>query len=85
VSALQMALAEQQGILAPVESLARLPANPIADLVAHDCAHGNKEQEFSEVQLPGGGEYARRDEEGIARKKKSDKETRFYEDDGTHE
>src|SRR4029077_16665611 len=38
VSALQVAFAEDKRILAPIESLARLPTNPVANLVAHNRA-----------------------------------------------
>jgi hypothetical protein len=60
-----VALAEHQRILAPIERLAGFPANPVADLIAHNGAQWNQEQELRDMNLSRGGEDAGRDEQGI--------------------
>ena len=52
VRALQMPLAEDQRILAAVQGLPSFSADPVADLVSHDRAQGNEQQQFRNMEWP---------------------------------
>ncbi len=81
VCAFQMALPENQGILAAIQRLTGFPANPIADLVAGNCAQRNQQHQFADMETPGSGENASRDQKGIAGEKKSYKKASLNEND----
>src|SRR5205807_5046017 len=77
---LQMALAEQERILTAIKRLACPPADPIANLVARDCAQGNEEEQFCKAEIAGRRKHARGNQQGIAGQEKSHEESCLNED-----
>src|SRR6266404_9506767 len=81
MSPLKMAAAEEERVLAAVESHARRAADPIANLIADDGAKHNRQQEPLEGNHTRGGKNPGGDEQGITGKKEADEKTSFNEDD----
>jgi hypothetical protein len=81
VGALEMATAEEQGILAAIKGGASGAANPIANLIPCDGAEHDRKEKPLQRNNAGGGKDACGDEKGITRKKKANEEAGFYEDD----
>src|SRR4029077_5312447 len=85
VRAFQMALAKNQRILAAIESLSRLAADPVSHLVPSNRAQWNEQQQFRKMYLSSGGEHSRGNQKGITGKEKSDKKTSLDENDHTYQ
>ena len=85
VGALEMALAEEERVLALVQRGARGAANPVANLVADNGAEHNRQENPFQRNDTRGGKDAGRDEQGIAGKEKANKEASFDEDNQANE
>jgi len=85
VGALEMALAEEERVLALVQRGARGAANPVANLVADNGAEHNRQENPFQRNDTRGGKDAGRDEQGIAGKEKANKEPGFDEDNKANE
>src|SRR6267143_6335363 len=81
MSPLKMAAAEEERVLAAIESGARRAADPIANLIANNRAKHNRQQEPLEGNHAGRGENAGGDEQGITGQEKADEKASFDEDD----
>src|SRR5579885_1813924 len=81
VGALQMAAAENEGILALIKRGARRAANPITDLIAEDGAEGEGDNKGGKRNLAGGGKNSRRHQQRITGKKKARAEAGLNEND----
>jgi hypothetical protein len=75
-----VALPKHEGIFAAIQRLPGFPANPVPDLVSHNCAQRNQEKQFCEAEVTGGRKNARSDQQGIARQEESHEKTCFNED-----
>src|ERR1700730_16226507 len=71
----QMALAKHEQPPTPIEGLARLSTDPVANLVPHDRAQRNEEEQFCDIEIPSRRKNARDDQKRIAGKEKSHEET----------
>jgi hypothetical protein len=85
MGALEVAAAEEKGVLAPVQGGSCGTSNPVTDLVTSDGAKHDREQKPLEGYNASVGEDAGSDQKRIARKKKTNEEAGFYEDDGANE
>src|SRR5882672_6035671 len=83
---LKMAAAEEERVLAAIESHAGRAADPVWNLIADNRAKHDGEQEpFEGNAVRQGGENAGGNEQGITGKKKAHKKTGLDEDDGADE
>lgn len=85
MSALKVAAAEEKRVLAAVECSARGAADPVADLIAHNGAEHDGEEQPFERDHAGGGKNAGGDEQGVTGQEEADKETGFDEDNRADE
>jgi len=85
MGALKMTAAEEKRVFAAVKSSSSRAADPITDLIPDNGAKHDRKEEPFEWNDPGSGENASGDKQGITGKKKSHKETCFYEYDDADE
>src|SRR6266567_3963370 len=85
MGALKMTAAEEKRVFAAVESSSSRAADPVTNLIPDNGAKHNGKEEPFEWNDPGSGENASGNKQGITGKKKSHKETGFYEYDGADE
>lgn len=84
MGSLKMTAPEKERVFATVKRGPSRAANPITDLVARDGAKHYGQQKPLQRYDASIGKYAGRNEEGVTGEKKPDKETGFYEDNGTY-
>jgi len=85
VCALQVAAAKEKRVFPFVQSRAGAATNPVAQLIAKDGAkHSGYEQPVDGNYLLAG-KYTCRDEQGIAWKKETNKETSFDKEDARND
>ena len=73
---------EEERVLAPVERLASLAADPVAHLVAANRAERHQRQQRGDIQDVRRCENSSRDQKGIAGKKEAKKKSGLHKNDG---
>jgi hypothetical protein len=81
----KLAAPEEERLFAAVKSCTRGAANPVTNLIAQDGAKHNGQEKPLQGDDAGSGENSGGHQQGITRKKKSNKKTGFDEDDEADE
>ncbi len=85
MSALQVSLLEKHRIFATVERSSRAATDPVANLVAYNCAKHDWQEQPLQSNHSSRGKHASGHQQGIARQEKSNKESGLDEyDEGNH-
>ena len=78
MSALKMAAAKEERILAAVEGRSSRAADPVTNLIAHDGAEHDRQKKPFDGDYAGSGKNTRGDKQRIAGKEEADKKAGFH-------